>query len=250
MRGILTYHSIDPSGSPISVSPEAFRRHVRWLASGKVPVVPLPELLRGPTDVEAVAVTFDDAFSSFAEIAWPMLREHGIPATVFVPTGHAGRTNRWPDETYAGIPELPLLGWDALARLAGEGVALESHAVSHRDLRRLDDRALAEELTGAADRIATVTGRRPSILAYPYGFADARVAAAASSAYSFACTDEFRLLGRADDPRFLPRLDAYYFQTPGILERWGSPVFAAYVAARGFGRRLRRALTATGEPHH
>lgn len=242
MRGILTYHSIDPSGSPISVSPDAFRRHVRWLASGKVRVVPLPELLRGPTDVGAVAVTFDDAFTSFAEIAWPMLREHGIPATVFVPTGHAGRTNRWPDETYVGIPELPLLDWDPLARLAGEGVVLEAHSVTHRDLRTLDDRALAEELTGAADRIAAVAGRRPTILAYPYGFADARVAAAAASAYAYACTDEFRLLGPREDPRRIPRLDAYYFQTSGILERWGSPLFAAYVAARRFGRRVRRGL--------
>jgi peptidoglycan/xylan/chitin deacetylase (PgdA/CDA1 family) len=240
VRGILTYHSIDPSGSPISVSPEAFRRHVRWLASGKVRVVPLPELLRGPTDVEAIAVTFDDAFTSFAEIAWPLLREHGIPATVFVPTGHVGKTNRWPDETYSGIPELPLLDWDALGRLADEGAMLEAHSVTHRDLRTLDDRALAEELSGAADRIAAETGRRPTILAYPYGFADPRVAAAASSAYSFACTDEFRPLGGSDDPRFIPRLDAYYFQTPGILERWASPVFGAYVTLRRLGRRMRR----------
>ena len=38
MRAILTYHSIDESGSPISVDPDAFRRHVRWLASGRVRV--------------------------------------------------------------------------------------------------------------------------------------------------------------------------------------------------------------------
>jgi peptidoglycan/xylan/chitin deacetylase (PgdA/CDA1 family) len=224
------------------VSAEAFRRHVAWLSSAKVAVVPLPDLLLGPEDDSAIAVTFDDAFTSFAEIAWPLLREHRIPVTVFVPTGHAGRTNRWPDETHEGIPELPLLDWEALGRLAGEGVALESHSVSHRDLRTLDDGALAEELTGAADHIAVAAGRRPSILAYPYGLADARVAAAAAAAYRFACTDEFRLLGPTEDPRLIPRLDAYYFQARGILERWESPLFAAYVAARRFGRRVKRLL--------
>ena len=34
MRGILTYHSVDPSGSPISIDEKAFRAHVAWLASG------------------------------------------------------------------------------------------------------------------------------------------------------------------------------------------------------------------------
>ena len=30
MRAILTYHSIDASGSPISCAPDAFGRHVSW----------------------------------------------------------------------------------------------------------------------------------------------------------------------------------------------------------------------------
>ena len=44
MRAILTYHSIDSSGSPISLSEEAFRAHVRFFGSGRVAVVPLADL--------------------------------------------------------------------------------------------------------------------------------------------------------------------------------------------------------------
>ena len=40
MRAVLTYHSIDDSGSPISVRRDAFQRHVKWLASGQVAVAP------------------------------------------------------------------------------------------------------------------------------------------------------------------------------------------------------------------
>ena len=65
MRAILTYHSIDPSGSPISVSPAAFRRHIEWLASGRVRVVRLEELMRLPAGEDAVALTFDDGFAKF-----------------------------------------------------------------------------------------------------------------------------------------------------------------------------------------
>src|SRR5690606_37701023 len=60
MRAILTYHSIDESGSPISVSREAFRAHVRWLASGAVKVRPLAELVDARDGGDAVAITFDD----------------------------------------------------------------------------------------------------------------------------------------------------------------------------------------------
>lgn len=239
MRAILTYHSLDPSGSPISVHPEAFRRHVDWLASGDVAVRGFRELLMSREP--GVAVTFDDAFVSFREIAWPLLKERGIPVTVFVPTDHAGRTNRWPDESYAGIPELPLLDWDALRELALEGVQLGSHTRSHRDLRTLPDDELREELEAAAERIEEVT-RRPDLLAYPYGFADARVAAAAREVYSYACTDELRVIADDDDRHLLPRLDAYYLQRPGLLEGFGTWRFGAYLGARRLGRHVRRRL--------
>ena len=48
MRAILTYHSIDDSGSPISVSPAAFRRQLEWLVAERVRVVPLSELSHLP----------------------------------------------------------------------------------------------------------------------------------------------------------------------------------------------------------
>ena len=36
MKAILTYHSIDESGSVISIPEATFRRHVAWLAAGRV----------------------------------------------------------------------------------------------------------------------------------------------------------------------------------------------------------------------
>lgn len=244
MRAILTYHSVDPSGSPISVSPEAFRRNVAWLAAGGVRVISVPDLLRSAGD--AVAVTFDDGFMSFAEIAWPLLRDHGIPATVFVPTGHAGGTNRWPDEQHSGIPELPLMGWDTLARLAEEGLTIGSHTKTHRDLRSLGDGDLREEMEGSAAKIDEMTGIRPDALAYPYGFGDGRIARAAKGVYAAACTDDFRTVLPDDDRHLLPRLDAYYFQRPGVLERWGTWRFDGYLRARLLGRRVRRGLERAG----
>jgi len=236
MRAILTYHSIDGSGSPISVDREAFREHVAFLASGAVRVTDLAGVLAAPADADAVALTFDDAFANFATEAWPLLRERRLPVTLFVVSAHAGGTNDWGGRAQPGIPTLPLLDWDALGRLAEEGVTLGAHSRTHPDLRRLDDAALADEVAGSGEAVAARTGRRPEAFAYPYGAHDARVAGAAA-AYRFACTTALRPLRGAEDARRLPRLDAFYLRSGGAIRRWGTPRLAAWL-------RWRRALRA------
>jgi peptidoglycan/xylan/chitin deacetylase (PgdA/CDA1 family) len=246
MRAILTYHALDPTPSAISIDEAAFRRHVTWLASGAVRVCSLPDLLLPAAGVEAVALTFDDGFVSFAERAWPILRDHGLPVTVFVVTDHVGGTNAWGGRPSPGVPTLPLMDWHALGRLAEAGVALGSHTRRHRDLRRATAVELEDELAGSAERIARETGHRPSSVAYPYGLVDPAAAAAAARLYARACTTAFRPLAPGDDPHRLPRLEACYFRGPGRLEQWGSRGFRRYLRIRAAGRAVRRVAAALG----
>ncbi|MEO7103062.1 MAG: polysaccharide deacetylase family protein, partial [Gemmatimonadaceae bacterium] len=103
---ILTYHSIDASGSPISVAPDVFRSHIRWLATSGQRVVRLNELSVLPDDADAMALTFDDGFANFAGIAAPLLLEAGLSATVFIVTDRAGLTNEWSAAADEGLPVL------------------------------------------------------------------------------------------------------------------------------------------------
>ena len=240
MRAILTYHSIDASRSPISVDEGAFRRHVAWLAKGSVRVVGLAALsaLDGPGD--ALAITFDDGFVNFGDVAWPLLREHGLPVTLFVVSGRAGTTNAWGDRPASSVPTLPLLDWDRLGRLAEEGVTLGAHTRTHPDLRNVGDDALADELEGCARDIAAHTGAAPATFAYPYGAVDARIARSAARSFSLACATELRLLAPDDDPLRLPRLDAFYLRDAGRLEAWGTPAFRSHLRLRAFARRVRQ----------
>jgi len=243
MRAILTYHSVDDSGSPISVSPATFDEHTAFLASGRVRVTDLAGVLATPADEDAIAITFDDGFANFADRAWPRLSAHGLPVTVFVVSDHAGRTNAWGGRDQPGIPTLPLLDWDTLARLAEEGVSLGAHSRTHRDLTRADDAALTEELDRSAAGIEARTGRRPGCFAYPFGAHDARVVQRTQARYDYACTTELRPLAAAVDPHRLPRLDAYYLRGAGLLGRWGTPPFARYLRLRRAARAMRDVLT-------
>ena len=246
MRAILAYHSIDDSGSPISVGPATFRRHVEWLATGRVRVVSLEEIVRLDDTVDAVALTFDDAFSNFAEVAWPRLREYSLTAPLFVVAGHSGGTNAWSGRSDPRVPTLPLLDWMALGRLAEQGAHIGAHTRTHPHLTQLDHSAMTEELAGAAEDIRRELGRMPEDFAYPYGDTSPSVAAAAGQVYRRAVTTELRLLRSNEDPMRLPRLDMFYLRAPGKLEDWGTGRFAGDLWLRAQARRLRRTVAVAG----
>ncbi|MEQ1857438.1 MAG: polysaccharide deacetylase family protein [Longimicrobiales bacterium] len=248
MKAILTYHSLDTSGSVVSVHPDRFREHLDLLGRGDVPVLPLARLLDPDCD-RGVALTFDDGFENFATVAWPLLRERGWPATLYVATEWVGKQNAW-DPTDDRIPRLPLLGWPALRVLADEGLEIGSHSLTHPRLTALADGALAEEVGRAREVITGEIGRVPESFAYPYGDYNARVAEAAErTGYGSAVTTELRPLTGRERSRFaLPRLDAYYLAKPGVMERWGTPAFGRYVLFRSAARSMRRFLSRTTTP--
>lgn len=233
------YHSLDDSGSAISLDPKTFSSHVRWLASGLVRVLPL-ELLPGDAeDGDAVALTFDDAFTSFESVAAPLLREHDLPATVFVVSGRTGGTNSWGGVTDPRIPTLQLLDWEAIGKLCRDGFTIGAHTRTHPRLGSLSGSRLTDEIAGSAVDIEAHVGARPTSFAYPYGELCAEAIECVRNNYGYACTTDLRVFSGDEDFVMLPRLDAYYFRTPASIEAWGSPAFLRSVRRRAFARRVR-----------
>ncbi len=242
MRAVLTYHSIDRTGSIISIDPAIFRRQIEWLSSSSIPVVAIPELLDMPAERDAVALSFDDGFANFETDAWPLLRHHGLPATLFMPSAHVGATNAW--EALAGdMPRLALLAWEQLARLAEEGLTIGAHSHTHPDLRTLPSARLRAEIDGVWHRIVQEIGTPPDGFAYPFGRYDDNVTQAVRARYAWACTTDLRPLGRSEDPFRIPRLDMYCLRAPGQLEAWGTPRFRIRLRLRNWARRARQMTT-------
>lgn len=62
---------------------------------------------RGPALPDAAVVTFDDGYAAVRELAFPILRDLRIPATVYVPTGYVGTERRLVhDRLFAALSEL------------------------------------------------------------------------------------------------------------------------------------------------
>ncbi len=224
----------------ISVTPAEFAGQMSWLAGSDVSVVPVEELVSLKSDGHAVSLTFDDAFTNFETTAWPLLRDNGFPATLFVPTLHVGRSNDWAATTSRAVPSLPILDWDSLGLLAEQGVSLGAHTRTHADLRLLSDAEITDEIQGSVDDIMRETGIKASGFAYPYGRVNDRVSRIASQHCDLACTTELRPLSRRENRHRLPRVDAYFMRGPGRLSGYGSSFFKSYIALRNTIRQVRR----------
>ena len=143
--------------------------------------------LAGAQGNRTFAVTFDDAYSSVFERAFPILRELGVPGTVFVPT-RADRdglrhwegiaewsTSEWRDELHG-------TSWPELGELQASGWEIGSHTRSHPDLTLLEERMVAEELEGSRLDCEEALGEPPTSIAYPYGQVNRLIVKAASDA--------------------------------------------------------------------
>jgi peptidoglycan/xylan/chitin deacetylase (PgdA/CDA1 family) len=179
---VLCYHAVsDRWPAPLAVRPGRLEAQLRSLRLRGYHGATFYEAVSSPPAAKTMAVTFDDAFSSVLDLAFPILERAGVPGTVFVPTAFAdgGQALRWAgidhwsDGPYA--PELTALTWAQLRALADAGWEIGSHTRTHPRLTQLDGAALATELERSRADCERGTGRPCRSLAYPYGDVDERV---------------------------------------------------------------------------
>jgi peptidoglycan/xylan/chitin deacetylase (PgdA/CDA1 family) len=112
---VLGYHRVvdeieldRPSNPSLCITREHFRRQM-FQVRERYEVLPLEEAIRairGERSLErdACAITFDDGYRDVYTHARPILRELGLPATVFVPSGFVGSPRPLPhDRLYAAL---------------------------------------------------------------------------------------------------------------------------------------------------
>lgn len=100
---ILMYHRFSVQRCNGYTSQERFREQVAYIKRHFHPMT-LGELAQsifeeGRVPVHTVVITIDDGYRDFYDVAWPVLREYQVPATLFATTGFVnGDLWLWPDQ--------------------------------------------------------------------------------------------------------------------------------------------------------
>ena len=238
---VLCYHGVS-QGWPadISIRPSQLERQLRhFLDLGYRPVT-FTEAVTETRGDRTIAITFDDAYRSILEIAFPLLERLGAPATVFAPTAFVGTdrpigwegTDEWATTEWAD--EIQVMGWDELERLAAAGWEVGSHTRTHPHLTTLDDAQLADELGRSRVEIEEALGRPCGSLAYPYGDTDRRVAHAAAAAGYVAAGGLLPDLLSERRPLLFPRISVGLGWSDSTVYRRARPGFRRLQGSRAW----------------
>ena len=159
---IIMYHRIDDKSkvSSLSVCPENFHRQIEFLKIHNYNVVKLEELpdlmKKRKLPRRTIAITFDDGYENNYTCAYPVLKEFGIPATIFIVPALVGT------EGY--------LTWDQIVEMSESGViSIGSHTMTHAWLSDLPEQKLDIEIFDSKRAIEGHLRKKVHSFSYPLG---------------------------------------------------------------------------------
>lgn len=207
---VLQYHHVD-EGTPAStsVTPAQFIEHMDLIEQLGLEVVDLETATRAILDnhhdltvsSKQVAISFDDAYYSIMEHAFPELQRRNWPFTIFVNTQAVNEKNR-------GI-----MSWPQIKQLVDAGVTIANHSVSHAHLPSIPKdmslkQWLDQEVLSAQDELDTRLGKQANMLAYPYGEFTLEMVPWLQARGMVAFGQQSGPIGKSSHPQALPRFPA------------------------------------------
>jgi peptidoglycan/xylan/chitin deacetylase (PgdA/CDA1 family) len=228
---ILLYHRIGGgTHSDIDLEARRFDQQVRWLRE-TCAIASMDDVARLAREQggegggrNVVAVTFDDGYLDTYEVAYPILKRWGVPATIYVPTSYVDEQRPFDFGAFqrAAPGRRPRsITWEQAAEMARSGlVTIGAHTHTHADLSVATAVRTLREVEECDRVIEARLGAPPRHFAYPWGRWSAEAEAIVAARYQTAVVGG-------------PGKNAYGALNPGRL--WRHPVL------RTDGDRLFRA---------
>ncbi len=212
---ILMYHSISQYATPnfksFTVSPALFAEQMAYLYQHSYTPITVTQFINardqeGPVLPERpVVLTFDDGFADFFTDAFPILKQYGFVATLYVPTAFINGTSRWLQRE--GEATRLMLTWNQLSEITTYGIECGAHSHSHLQLDVLPLSVATHEIVQSKEILEQHLGLKVSSFAYPFGYHTAALQRQVQAAgYTSACAVKFAMSSESTDPFALARL--------------------------------------------
>jgi peptidoglycan/xylan/chitin deacetylase (PgdA/CDA1 family) len=214
MIPILLYHSIAEECAPQfrrwAIHPEMFAAQMEMLHEQAYTPLTVTQFVTAINNKSAlperpVIVTFDDGFADFYTDALPILKEFGVPATLYITTGFIGETSRWLMEE--GEALRPMLTWQQIAEISANGIECGAHTHTHPQLDLLSRFQAYDQICRSKRLLESHLGQKVHSFAYPHGYYRAEVRKMVQLAgYSSACAVKHAMSAIHDDQFALARI--------------------------------------------
>ena len=186
---ILMYHNLAQEGSGNdTISVQRFEEHLAALQDAGYTTITFQDLLayvEQGTELpeKPVLLTFDDGYESNYTLAYPLLQQYQMKATIFVIGVSMGK------DTYkdTGQAMIPHFTQEQAAEMEASGlVAIESHGYDMHEVQGRDPEPIRVGILPREDEsewdyaaflqedcqaMTDLLGKTPGVLAYPYGYA-------------------------------------------------------------------------------
>ncbi|MCF8231127.1 MAG: polysaccharide deacetylase family protein [Bacteroidales bacterium] len=159
---IFAYHRFGDSRYPsTNIEMDVFKKQLRYLEENNYSVMTLGNALKAIDNnnlpKNPAILTVDDGYLSFFENAFPVLKEYGYPATIFINTSYVG------NKSY--------MNWSQLEKLHEAGIEIGNHSHAHPHFVNSDDpvEAFEDDVSRAQELFKKHLGFKPEVFSYPYG---------------------------------------------------------------------------------
>lgn len=159
---VLYYHSISyEKGNELRIPKEKFRQQMQYLKDNGYITLTLDEFYsflvnNSPVPTKSVIITFDDGYKDNYENAFPVLKEFGFKATIFVITSTIDNEKNFLTST-------------ELKQMQNNGIDIESHTVNHDKLCNLTYDNQVKTLKDSKEFLEKLLHKDVKYIAYPYG---------------------------------------------------------------------------------
>ena len=161
---VLMYHRIGDDRYPsTNISQELFEKHIEYLVEENINVLPITELskyLKKEINLtnKTVFITIDDAYKSFFQNGFPILKKNKLPFSIFVSTNYVSNED-----------DSDFMSWSMLKEVSSNNGLILNHSKSHESLVGMDLQILKKEIEQNQIEIEKKIGTQPKIFSYPYG---------------------------------------------------------------------------------
>jgi len=161
---VLMYHRIGDDRYPsTNISQELFEKHIEYLVEENINVLPITELskyLKKEINLtnKTVFITIDDAYKSFFQNGFPILKKNKLPFSIFVSANYVSNED-----------DSDFMSWSMLKEVSSNNGLILNHSKSHESLVGMDLQILKKEIEQNQIEIEKKIGTQPKIFSYPYG---------------------------------------------------------------------------------